>query len=204
MFASALLFRQQGIHLLSAPWARISYPQLNLRFYTLDHDDVPSVLFHAMWVPTWVVPAARVIGRQPVQGASMRFPDSVDLSDGTFRWRVASGSGLDVSAAPGSAAVGTGPRIGAWSETVGYFRQRPRGYSLGTSGLRRVETSHVSTSVWPMDVELADVSLLESCLALPRGLPELHSAWVCPELHFDFEVLPESEAALARTLPAPG
>jgi hypothetical protein len=203
-FASALLFRQQGIHLISAPWARISYPQLNLRFYTLDRDDVPSVLFHAMWTPAWVVPAARFIGRQPVRPARMSFPPAVEEVGATFDWRVSADAELRLSATGGAATVGAGPRIGSWAETVCYFRQRPRGYCVGTSGLRRVETTHVSTAVWPMEVELERTSLLESCVTLPDGWPALHSAWVCPELAFDFEVLPESEAALAPQLPAPG
>lgn len=204
VFASALLFRQQGLHLTSAPWVRISYPQLNLRFYTLDQDDVPSVLFHSMWVPSWVVPAARVIGRQPVHSATLRYPPQVEPSVATFSWRVHARADLELSAAPGAAAIGQGPRIGGWSETVGYFRQRPRGYCVGASGLRRVETSPVSATVWPMEVELDHISLLEDCVALPGAWPALHSAWVCPELAFDFEVSPESKAALARQLPAPG
>lgn len=204
VFASALLFRQQGIHLTSAPWARISYPQLNLRFYTMDRDDVPSVLFGAMWAPRWVVPAARIIAGQPVKGASLRYPDRVEQAVAPFTWRVQARHGLHLSAVAGSATIGEGPRIGDWIETVRYFRQRPRGYSIGVGGLRRVETSHVSTTVWPMEVAFDRVSLLDACVDLPGGWPALHSAWVCPELTFEFEVLPESEAALGRRVPAPG
>ena len=204
VFASALLFRQQGIHFSAVPWARVSYPQLNLRFYTLDRDDVPSVLFASMWAPLWVVPAARMIGGQPVRAASLDYPRSVEGPDGPLRWSVRAGQHLRLSASSGSASIGRGPRLGDWTETVRYFRERPRGYCTGPRGLRRIETSHVSTTVWPMDVELESGSLLEACVTLPNGWPPLHSAWICPQLTFEFEVLPESEAALGRQVPAPG
>ena len=205
VFASALLFRQQGIHLSAAAWARVSYPQLNLRYYILDRDDVPSVLFVSMWAPLWVVPAARLIARQPVHSASLRYPDRVEQADTPSTWQVRAGESLQLSAAGGSAVTGQGPRLGGWAETVRYFRQRPRGYTEGARGLRRIETSHVSTTVWPMEVELVTTSLLDACVGLPPGeWPALHSAWICPQLTFELELLPESEAALGRRVPAPG
>jgi hypothetical protein len=204
VFASALLFRQQGVHLISAPWARFSYPQLNLRLYTLDRDDVPSVLFRAMWTPAWVVPAARLVAGQPVLPARMRYPDAVEENGASATWEVSAAAGLRLSATSGSPSMGAGPRLGDWQETVSYFRQRPRGYCVGMSGLRRVETTHGATTVWPMDVELERVSLLDSALPLPGGWPPLHSAWICPELALDFELVPEAEAALAPQVPAPG
>lgn len=204
VFVSALLFRQEGIHLASMPWARLSYPQLNLRFYTLDPDDIPSVLFHSMWVPPWVAPAVQFVGRQVVEPAIMRYPGSVEESDGVYDWSVRSGAELRLRASPGAAVLGPGPRLGSWEETVSYFRLRTRGYSRGPSGLRRVETSQISSSVWPMEVELSNLALLDQSLELPDGWPPLHSSWICPELTFEFEVLPEGEAALARSVPAPG
>ena len=58
VFASALLFRQQGLHLPALPFARVSYPQANVRLYILDGERMPAVLFRSMLVPAWVSPAA--------------------------------------------------------------------------------------------------------------------------------------------------
>jgi hypothetical protein len=62
----------------------------------------------------------------------------------------------------------------------------------------------VSTAILPVDVDLERTDLLSRTLVLGSAWPELHSAWVCPALTFDFEILPEREAALGRQLPAPG
>lgn len=204
VFASALLFRQEGLHVTSLPWARLSYPQLNLRFYTVDGDETPSVLFHRTWVPRWVVPAARWIGRQTAHTANMQFPDGEASVESERLWKARARGDLVVKAGPGTAGVGVGPGLGGWDSMVRYFRQRPRGYARGPSGLRRVETSYVSTSVLPMEVEFESVRLLASTLELKGGWPALHSAWLCPQLSFDFELSPEKEKTLPRQVPAPG
>jgi hypothetical protein len=204
VFASALLFRHEGLHLASSPRGRLSYPQLNLRFYTLDEDEVPSVLFHRMWVPAWVVPVARWVGRQIAEPGRLRFPQHPAESEAASRWQVRAGGELDLTTRRGAPLLGVGPRLGGWEETVRYFRQRPRGYGRGPSGLRRVETSHVSVAIVPVEVEIGRTDLLSRTLSLGDDWPALHSAWLCPQLTFDFEVLPEAEAALGRRLPAPG
>jgi hypothetical protein len=71
VFASAVLFRQVGLRLPHFPLVRLSYPQFNFRVYVLDGEGVPSVLFWRMLVPTWVVPGARLLGRQPVGRARL-------------------------------------------------------------------------------------------------------------------------------------
>lgn len=204
VFASALLFRQEGVHLAAARWLRLSYPQMNLRFNALDADDIPAVLFRTIWVPPWVAPLVRLVGRQPARSATLRFPRRVDTPERHYGWRVRAGSELVLKAASGTPRLGPGPRLGGWEETVAYFRQRPRGYAESRSGLRRVETTHVSTAVWPMEVELTRGDLLAATVPLEGGWPPLHSAWICPELTFEFELLPESKAALAAQVAAPG
>lgn len=204
VFASALMFRHEGLHFPAVAWPRLSYPQLNLRFYTLDEDDVPSVLFHRMWVPPWVAPIARWVGRQAADPATLRFPSQPGAAAAASEWRARASGELRLTTCPGAPHLGVGPRLGNWETTVNYFRQRPRGYGLGPSGMRRVETSHVSVSIMPVEVELASVSLLSRTLSLSDGWPDLHSAWICPQLTFDFELLPEPEGGLARQLPAPG
>lgn len=204
VFVSALLFRHEGLHLPSMPWARLSYPQLNLRFYTLDEDEVPSVLFHCMWVPPWVAPVAHWIARQNACTARLRFPRGAGEGREVSSWVARAGGELRLATKPGTPTVGVGPRLGSWEATVSYFRQRPRGYGMGPFGLRRVETSHVSISTLPIDAELERVDLLANSLPFEREWPALHSAWICPELTFDFELVPEKKGPLGRRLPAPG
>ncbi len=204
VFISALLFRHEGLHLPSSPWPRLSYPQLTLRSYTLDEDDVPSVLFHRMWVPAWVVPVARWVGRQMAESGSLHFPSSVVECEQASQWSARAAGKLRLATRPGAPRLGVGPQLGGWDATVDYFRQRPRGYGYGPSGLRRVETSSGATTILPVHVDLERADLLSGTLALGGTWPELHSAWVCPELTLDFEILPGKKAALARQLPAPG
>lgn len=195
VFASVLLFRQQGLHLPALPMLRVSYPQANLRLYILDGERMPAVLFRSMLVPAWVSPAARLLGRQPVEAARFRYPRPSDDPDaGEWRWEVRHGAALVVTARRGAPGVGEGPRLGSWEATVRYFRDRRRGYAEVGDRLRRIETEHPPAAAWPMTAELTDASLLARCLPLAStgngagGWPPLHSAWLCPEIPFVFEL----------------
>lgn len=196
VFASALLFRHQGLRLTSLPLPRFSYPQLNLRLYVLDGDRQPAVLFRRTLVPAWVVPGARWLAHQPAAAARFHFPrPSQDGSGDGWRWDVHCGGGLSVAAHTGSPGVGAGPRLGSWEASVAYFRERPRGYVQGSSGLRRIETVHSSVAVQPMAAEVGETELLERCLGVAPW-PALHSAFLCPETPFVCELglAPESPA----------
>jgi hypothetical protein len=193
VFASALLFRQQGLHLPLFPLVRLSYPQLNLRLYVVDGDGVPSVLFCTVLVPGWVVPAARLVGRQPASPARLRFPrPSRQLGAESWLWRVRRRrAGLEVEAGQGPPVVGEGPELGSWDETVRYFRERRRGYAVAGGKLRRVETEHPRVAAWPVTAAVSDRGLLGAGLGpgmVGREWPPLHSAWLCPEIPFTFEL----------------
>ena len=87
---------------------------------------------------------------------------------------------------------------------IAYFSQRDRGYSLTKSGLALIEARHRISTVWPLRVEVARADLISRNLGLPdgQGLPALHSAWLCPEIPFSFELNSEpgkSKLAPART-----
>lgn len=200
VFASVLLFRQEGLHLPALPLLRLSHPQANLRLYILDGDGVPSVLFRRMLVPAWVSPAARLLGRQPARSARFDFPRPSDHPDADeWRWRVHAGATLSVTARRGAPGTGAGPRLGSWEATVRYFRDRRRGYAEVGTRLRRIDTEHPPVTVWPLVAEVDDASLLERALPLagardedggagPRPWPPLHSVWLCPEIPFVFEL----------------
>lgn len=216
-FASALLFRHRGVHLPQFPFVRFSYPQLNLRLYTLDADRVPSVLFVDMLMPWWVGPAVRLVADGSASAARFSYPrPSADPTAAEWSWRVDQrGGALDVLGRRGSGmALTASTSVGTWKETVRFFRERPRGYVLTGGRLRRVEAEHPPVEVWPMTVEVGEDSLLRRVLPLGAAnghgeapWPDLHSAWLCPEIPFVFElgIVPgwERDSELDSTLAQP-
>lgn len=207
-FVSALLFRQRGLKVAALPGVRASYPQFNLRVNTRGGSAMPSVLFHAMLVPAWVVPGARLIARQPAGAASFRYPSNLaDDEDEGWRWEVAhAGRRLAVSARPASPTLAVEPSIGNWESTVTYFRVRPLGFTVTRGRLHAIQTTHPRVTVWPVQAELEDTGLLERILPLTAGRdwPPLHSAWLCPEIPFTFELLGATAHSIARRAPATG
>ncbi len=193
-FASAVLFQHRAVEVPGIPFLRLSYPQLNLRLYTLDGDGVPSVLFREMLLPLWVKPAVLWVAGPPVSAARFDLPHPSDDPGGDgWRWRVERRGRLEVSARRGAPRVGAGPSLGDWEETVRFFRDRPRGYLEAGHRLRRIETEHPRVEVWPLTAEVVDHSLLARLLPLDGGgpgggWPPLHSAWLCPEIPFVFEL----------------
>ncbi|HEX5760103.1 MAG TPA: DUF2071 domain-containing protein [Thermoanaerobaculia bacterium] len=208
VFASALLFHQEGIHVGGIPGLHLSYPQLNLRLYVLDGASVPSVLFRRMLMPAWMVPGVRLVSHQPAARARLDFPrPSREQGNGRWRWSVKCGESLEVEAWPGSPAVGEGPRLGPWERAVDYFRNRQRGYADGRGGLRRMQTRKAAElpAVWPMRAEVLADGLLSTLLPLAGadGWPPLHSAWLCPEIPFELELGLVPKVALPPTVPHP-
>jgi hypothetical protein len=200
VFASAVLFHQEGLHLQWLPRLRLSYPQCNVRLYVLDGDLVPAVLFRSMLMPLWVVPGVRLVSQQPAASARFRFPrPSSQPGDGEWRWRVEKEEALEVRAWQDSPAVGHGPRIGSWEQTVQYISERPRGYAVEDGQLHRVKARHPRAAVWPLRAEILDLGLLASLLPLTHGAawPPLHSSWLCPEIPFvfDFGLVPKMQVA---------
>lgn len=211
VFASALLFHQDSLHFIALPGLRFGYPQLNLRLYVLDDEGVPSVLFRRMLMPGWVVPATRLITHQPASRARLSFPHpSKDPDGGPWRWRAErKGRLVEVRAWQSSPMLGEGPRLGTWEQAVRYFEERPRGYALASGVLRRIATEHPAVAVWPLMAEVNGDGLLPRLLDLPPDVPfpGLHSAWLCPEIPFVFElglVLRVPVAAPVLAQPAAG
>lgn len=207
VFVSLLFFRLSDLRLKSLPIGRLSYPQATLRFYVFDGDGVPAVFFQTTFVPWWVLPVARGLGRQPVRPAFMRFPQpSRDRDAECWRWRVWHGRGLALTAALASPALGPGPSIGSFEQVVDHFRQRSRGYVRRGTQVRAVRAARPTVTVWPMRVEVEDAALLASPLpAVDAALWQApHSAWLSPQIPFRFAVGPEVDRALVRrrALPA--
>jgi uncharacterized protein YqjF (DUF2071 family) len=218
VFASALLFHQDAVHFSALPILRFGYPQLNLRLYVLDGEGVPSVLFRRMLMPTWVVPGVRLITHQPAVRARLDFPrPSQRVGDGPWLWKVERGGSLEVRAWQDSPRIGEGPRIGTWEQTVRYFYERPRGYVESAGALHRIEARHPPVATWPLRVELSGDDLLDRLLLLNGAdgtngktgavaWPGLHSAWLCPEIPFVFELglVPKVQVAPSMPQPAAG
>lgn len=210
VFASLLLFYQEGLRLDGFPLPRLSYPQCNLRLHVLDGDGMPSVLFRCMLMPPWMAPGARLLTHQPVAAARLDLPrPSRDVErgeGGAWTWRVSRGAALEVHAAPGSPQLGPGPRLGTWDETVDYFQERPRGYvEEDGRGLHRIASAHPRVPAWPLRAELGPTELLGELLPLAPGVtwPELHSCFLCPEIPFVFELGLVPRVAMAPGLPSP-
>ncbi|MEM9595144.1 MAG: DUF2071 domain-containing protein [Acidobacteriota bacterium] len=201
VFVSVLLFRFSGLHAANLPLVRLSYPQMSLRLYVLDEDRLPSALFLRTMVPFWVAPVSRLVGRQPAAPGRFTYPSPSSGGD-SWTWRLRSAAALEVTASLASPAVGDGPDLGSWDSTVDYFRRRRRGYVLWDGGaLRSITRSHPSVAVWPLRVEVTASGLLSEVFPAStdahwRGL---HSAWLCPEIPFSFEVgEPQLAAMTAR------
>ena len=193
VFATALLYRLSGLRLQALPLLRVGYPQMTLRIYVFDGTDTPSALFLRVLVPAWVVPGSHLFGRQVAVAASFDYPSSpIEPGEDSRRWCVERGGRrLQVSVRQASPGVGAGPKLGSWEQTVGYFRQRRNAYALRQGKLRSITTSRPALAVWPLAVEVESADLLAHSL-LASGqeadFPELHSAWLCPEVPFTFEI----------------
>lgn len=200
VFASALLFRQERIYLPRFPLLRLSYPQFNLRLYVLDDDGVPAVLFRAVLVPGWVVPSMRVVADQPALSAQFHYPrPSRTPAAESWRWQVRRGGELRVSARPQAPGAGHGPSLGSWERLTRFFNQRRRGYFESPAGLKRIDASHRASAFWPLEAEVEASSLLDECLpSLRGGWPLLHSAFLCPEIPFVFELGEADQRAVGR------
>lgn len=203
VLASVLLFRHEDVYPETLPFLRFSFPQLNLRLYVLDAEDMPAVLFRAILVPGWVVPAAVLVGRQPARAARFAHTGEPGSASGSWEWQVHARAGLHCVATLGSPQAGAGPQIGSWQQTVDYVRLRNRGYALSHGGLKRIETEQPAVAVSPVSIELRDTELPRVLVGAPSW-PGLHSAWVCPEMRMRFDLVPERALALPRQAPVPG
>jgi hypothetical protein len=159
-----------------------------------------------MMMPAWVASGVRLVVREPAASARLDFPrPSRKLGDGRWRWRVRGrlDRALDVTAWQGTPQVGHGPRLGSWEQTVEYFQERPRGYLPDGGELHRVETSHSPAAAWPLQAEVATGTLLPALLPLRGGAdwPLLHSAFLCPEIPFAFELGVVAKPQVAAGVP---
>ena len=205
-FVSALLFRHEHLHMAGLPFFRFSYPQCNLRLYVRDHDGVPSVFFLRILVPGWVVPSARWVAHQPAEAAQFSYPQpSPDGHEGEWSWQVTRDVSLRLSASKAPPQIFAGPKLGSWGQTVDFFRQRSRGYVLASGSLHPVETSQQSVQLWPLQVSVADPSLLMESLAVADAPSwrHPHSAWLCPEIPYEFALSSESVRSKLRSAPSP-
>ncbi len=190
VFASALLFHLSGLRLDTVPFLRLSYPQMNCRVYVLDGEGVPSVLFKRLLVPGWVVAASRSLSRQPTGSARFAYPRPSNGRSDSWSWSVIRGKRLEVAAKLASPSLGPGPKLGSWDTTVDYFRQRQRGYVVWKERLRPIATSRVSVETWPLAVEVGSAGLVTECFSDVGSevWSSPHSAWLCPEIPFRFEL----------------
>jgi hypothetical protein len=68
-----------------------------------------------------------------------------------------------------------------------------------------VQTSHPEVAVVPVVAQVESDRLLRASIDLDgiEAWPPVHSAWLCPEIPFCFEIGVVPEVAVARHAPAP-
>lgn len=191
IFVSALLFRFVGLRAKAMPLLRFSYPQLNLRTYVCDRTGSPAVLYLKTFVPLWMLPVTRLAGRQ--RSTIGRFDYA---SPGRQRerevwsWALLGDPRFRAEARLASPAMGPGPALGSWDQTVGYFQRRRKGYSLEQGRLRSVVKTGTAPTNWPLQAGIVDSGLLVGMFPSQPAdhWNRPHSAWLCPEIPFSFEV----------------
>lgn len=200
VFASALLFRLSGLRLETVPLLRLSYPQMSCRVYVLDADGEPAVLFLRTLVPLWIVPVSRLLGRQPASAARFSYPRPSNGRGDSWIWSVQRRRSLEVTGRLASPRLGPGPQLGTWEETLDYFRRRQRGYVVRGGRPCPIATSRISVEVWPLEVEIAAADLVAARYGEvdPEVWRHPHSAWLCPEIPFLFELAELRAPSLPR------
>jgi hypothetical protein len=202
VLATALFFFHEGVRVSALPILRFSYPQFSLALPVRDEDNVPALLFEKVLVPAWVLPAARLVGRQPVATARLSYDRPSDaVEQATWRWSVEKEGELVVEAR--QAAPGDRGPLGSWSRLIDSLRQRHRGYCRGSRGVRRFETRILEGEAWPLAAEVLDASLLE------RHFPQVpketwtatRSGILFPELPLETELSLASQLALGKPMP---
>jgi Uncharacterized conserved protein (COG2071) len=189
-FVSVLLFRFVGLRARRLPVLRLSYPQATFRLYVLDGHNLPAVLYWQVLVPPWVVPLSRFLGRQPAHAGRFDYPPLGVAADEPLRWRVGRNVDLTLEARLSTPSVGQSPNLGSWQRTVDTFRRRSKLYVVWDGRLRNLARSQSPAAVVPMAVEVEDSALMTEIF--PSVAAELwqtpHSAWLCPEIPFTFEL----------------
>lgn len=206
VFVTALLFHVRRLQPAAWGWPEISFPQLNFRAYALDRQGVPSVLFLQLLMPWWVVPASRLLGRQPARAAHLHFARPSRRPDaGSWRWRALAPEELEIVGSLGSLGRGDGPTLGGWETTVAYFRSRSRVYSADENRLRELEADETSTEPVPVRVEVEQAGLLRRFLPAVEAdrWARPHSAWICPEIPVILELGHLRRRTMVPTLTAP-
>lgn len=199
-FVTLALFHQSGLRRVGTPWPALTFPQANLRLLVRDEERVASILFLRQLVPAWMVPIARLFGKQPASAAVF---ESTGEKGGVLRWRFQAGRELDLIAKPGGTRIE--PLVpGGWAENVAFFRERPRGYVEKDGALRRLQAAHPATDAVPMRVEIGCADWLAT--RLPEvdhsAWAEVHSSFLIPSIQLSVAVDPVGEREAVRAVPA--
>ncbi len=201
-FATLVLFHQEGLRAAALPWPRFSFPQCNLRLPVRDAEGQPAVWILRELVPAWVVPWARAFGRQPASAAVFDVKTAPDGAE--RRWALYAGKPLALTARA-AAPSAERPRLGGWSETVAFFRDRPRAY-LSAPELRRIETAHPRLDALPVSIDVQRFEWLAAQLPEPaaESWARPHSAFVVATARLSFAVESGRVAAVPAQAAVPG
>lgn len=198
VFVTAFVFRHEGLPRRLASILPLSYPQLQIRQCVLDGNDLPAVLVRSILVPGWVLLGARWWVRRAAARGRFSLPDCSREPEWNWAIRGAKGT-LTCRAQPGGAPTEE------WRRSFEAIRRRHNGYLANGRGLRRIETTFASADACPVSAHCDEMGLVARSVPLAAdGWPDLHSAWVCPEVSLVFALGHEREVRLTRQVPAPG
>lgn len=200
---SVVVSRQDKLRVPLFP-VRLSYCQLNLFTYVLDGDRRPGVFLCRAMTPSWIAPGARLVTGLPMVGAAFECPEpSRDPEGGPWTWRIEGEGLLELTAERSAPKLGPGPPFPSWDALVESLRERARVWGVGIGGLHQARIEVEASAVWPLSVDVTDLSLLERWLELPEGWPPLFAAWLDAELPMVLE-LGEEPAVALQGVPAAG
>lgn len=211
-FVSAVISHQEKLKVPGLPLVKLSYCQLNLFTYVLDGDRQPAALVNHVLMPLWLAPGARLLTGYPVSAADFDCPKpSRDPDAGEWRWQVSGDGELALTAERTAPHIGPGPSFTSWDVTVETLRERSTVFARGPGGgLRSLRLEVEPKPVWPLSVDLQDVSLLTELLPTENGdWPPLYTAWLDAEvpmvldLGYETEAEEDEDVVLPR-VPAPG
>lgn len=202
--ATALLSFHEGLQVAALPILGLSYPQFSFALPVFDEDRVPGLLFEKVLVPAWVLPAARLVARQPVSTARLSFRRPTEEEPKRpWQWSVEKDGSFVAEAKESSPA--DGPPLGSWKSFIDSLRMRRRGYYRSNGSVRRFETRVLDGEGWPLCAEVLEADLLA------QVAPDVDeatwrkpcSAVLFPQLPLETELAFAPQVSLKQQVPQP-
>lgn len=202
VMVSALLYRQES-PLPTASLPRMNYPQLKVQCCMHDQKGRPTLWVNAVYLPTWLLPSMRIIAGRLARSARLDYPHlgQPGIEGERWTWTAHKADKLGVTVVVSQPRAV--PLVGSWTELLRYFDRRDE-TSIVRGRTRQAQIDYTPSTPLPVEVEVAEASLVSRQLIGGQELPPVHSAWLTPSLNASFEYLAEAEPTVGPHLPAVG